>query len=82
MVKRSCEMVRMRGTSVALEEIFRMVSPLRKSGWMLDLMLEREAPTVVEGVVVLRRPEIWRPWVGDVAFVSSFMIVTVNVVKV
>lgn len=56
-VNKSSEIVMIRGTSVPLDETFSMDTPSKKLGWISDFMSKREVPIVVEGVVVMRRPD-------------------------
>jgi hypothetical protein len=59
-VKRSLEIVTMRGTSVPLEDTLITDSPSMNFGLIVDLMRSSAAPTIVDGVVVMSRPDFCR----------------------
>ena len=73
MVNKSSDMVMIRGTNVPFDDTFIMGTPSKKWGLMLDLMSSSALPTVVEGVVVVRRPDFWRPLVVLVPFMLGVL---------
>jgi hypothetical protein len=54
-LKRSSDIVNIRGTIVPLEVIFWICNPSNSDDLMDDLMNVRARPTLVDGVVVTRR---------------------------
>ena len=71
-MNKSFDIVTIRGTNVPLEETLSIGIPEKKLGWMEDLMPNKDAPTVVDGVVVMRRPDFWRPCDVSIPFIVVF----------